>query len=140
MKPFFLSTVFLSLIFCFNKSEQQVNEFHLSYNILNNQLKTRKYLDNDGFIHFYIANEHFLANKARKILNKNELRCKKLLNLNHLINISTEKRKNLIAKGDKSGVIKLLNNSEIFEIIYLYEKKEEIVYRYKVEWIDEIID
>lgn len=139
MKLFYCIT-FLSLIFCIHKDEQQVKEVHLSYNILNKKLKLRKYFDKKGLIHFYIENEHFIANQSPKLLITENFTNKSLVDIDYLIKISTKKKKELVKKGEKLGVIRLLSNSEIFETIYLYEKKEKKNYRYKVKWIDEKIN
>lgn len=139
MKLFYIITL-LSLIFCINKDEQQVKEVHLSYNILNKKFKIRKYLDKKGLIHFYIENEHFRTNQPPTPLITGDFTNKNLVDIDYLINMSTKKKKELVKKGERLGVIRLLSNSEIFETIYLYEKKGKKNYRYKVKWIDEIIE
>ena len=139
MKLFYI-IILLSLIFCINKDEQQVKEVHLSYNILNKKFKIRKFLDKKGLIHFYIENEHFRTNQSPKPLITGDFTNKNLVDIDCLINMSTKKKKELVKKGEKLGVIRILSNSKIFETIYLYVKKGKKNYRYKVKWIDEIIE
>ncbi len=139
MKTFFYS--FISIIISIKMyNVQEVNEVYLSYNIIESKVITKKYIDDKGSLNFYIGNEHFISNLAPKKINKNDLKCESLLDVKTLISISNKKRKELIKAGHKSGKIKMLNNSDVFKVIYLYEKKEDKIYIYKVKWVDEIMN
>ena len=119
----------------------QNSEVNIDFNTLDTQFRTKKLLDNDGCEHFYIENEHFKANDPPEIVNLKDLKSIKLIDLDKFIDISNSKRKNLIKKGEKVGVIKLLSNEEVFDTIYLYEKTSDSkILKYRVIWIDEIID
>ncbi|MBR9854027.1 MAG: hypothetical protein GYB37_05525 [Algicola sp.] len=130
----------LSILYC-SVSMSQNSKVNIDFNILDSNFSTKKYLDNDGCAHFYIEKEHFKANDSPEIINLKKLNSINLIDLDKFIDISDSKRKNLIKKGEKDGMIKLLSNEEVFDTIYLYEKaKDNKVLKYRVIWVDEIID
>ena len=63
-----------------------------------------------------------------------------LIQIKELVELTDNQRRNEIEKGETSGVIRILNKDEFFDQIYLYEEKEGEILKYKVEWVEEIID
>ncbi len=133
----YLSILLFYFVF-FQRINAQTNEIHLSYNCLNSEQKVLKYYKEKS-IHFYIGNEHFIANTKPKILKPKAIKFK-LIDINQLIEISIRKKKEVIREGEKKRRIKILKNNEIFKTIFLYEKKGSLIYKYQVVWFDEIVD
>ena|SRR5690606_29893075 len=132
--------LFISLIHC-SVSLAQNSKVNINFNISIQENRINKYLDSDKCAHFYIGREHFKAMGPAEIIDLVDLNLIALMDLDKFVEVSDSKRERLIKKGEKEGVIKLLSNNEVFDTIYLYEKGEENkALRYRVVWIDEIID
>jgi hypothetical protein len=63
-----------------------------------------------------------------------------LIQIKELVEIADNQRRNEIEKGETSGVILILNKDEFFDQIYLYEENDGEILKYKVVWVEEIID
>lgn len=140
MKIFYLIILWGIVTPYVGKKDQESNDINLSYNILAGEFSTRKYIDDKGFLNFYINNEHFQANQLPEELNDSILIREKLVDINEFEEFVIEKKKELIKKGEKKGMIKIISNSEVFKTIYLYEIRENKIYKYEVTWVDEILD
>lgn len=140
MKIFFSIFLIIGLISSSEINQKKKNEIHLSFNILPDKFSNHKYLDNNGFVNFYINNEHFLSRKEPEILVDEELNNINIIDIQYLNKIYLRRKKISIKREEKNGVIKISTNSEFFKIIYLYEKRDDRIYRYEVDWIDEISD
>lgn len=134
--------ILLSSIFyiSFQNEAQEENVVHLSFNVKSNEIEVRKYSDPAGELSFYIGNEHFVAKGEPIHLNLEGFNKDNLIQIKELVELTDNQRRNEIEKGETSGVIRILNKDEFFDQIYLYEEKEGEILKYKVEWVEEIID
>lgn len=139
MKKIILIILIAVTILSFQGNTLKIKEIHLSYNIINKN-EIRKFFDKKGFINFYIKDEHFKTNKKPITLKKCNLKKIKLVNIDILKNDFLKKRKKNIRKSQKKGVIKILNKNEVYQTIYLYEKNKDLILKYKVEWIEEVLN
>jgi len=132
--------LFITLIHC-SVSMAQNSIVNIDFNISIQENRIKKYLDSDKCAHFYIGREHFKAMGPAETIALGDLNLIALMDLDKFVEVSDSRRERLIKKGEKEGIIKLLSNSEVFDTIYLYEKSEENkALKYRVIWIDEIID
>lgn len=118
------------------------DEINLSFNVTEGEEETvKKIVKENGDIHFYINNEHFVWNKKSecKMIDEAELKDIQLFDIESFIKKASDRRKEEIKNSKKSGSIKILLNHEVFKRIYLYERsKNETILKYEVIWLEEI--
>lgn len=122
-------------------SQKKTDTINLSFNILDKNFKARKYTDDKGWLNFYIENEHFISKQQPVPISKHDLQSIQIIDIKEFNRKSDVKRKKLIKEGEKTGTINILSNSNVFGKIYLYEKnKDGLIYKYRVTWVEEIIN
>lgn len=123
------------ILIMFYSSFSYSQELHLSYNIFNEE--NEKVINNKE-ITFFIGENYFKHKKNKH--------CYKVLDNSEISNkIITEKRFNekiqsLKSNQHKNGMIIIKKKSDIFKKIFLYERKDNCIYVYCVDWIDAIVN
>ncbi|WP_192348784.1 hypothetical protein [Algoriphagus sp. Y33] len=129
----------LPLFFCNAQSNSVV---HLSYNIKEPFKSVRKIENVNGNIDFHIDNEYFQYQEGKDEISKIEPACLEdieIIDIGTLLRLSWQKKKELLEKEEKTGVIHVLTKDQTFDKIYLYEKTElGTIERYEVRWIEKI--
>ncbi len=128
----------LSIFLTFGVNQKE--EIHLSYNVLRAEENSSKHKGEKGCISFYMNEQEFESCKKSEKINKGELSHIKLLDLNTFVKLAHEKEIKSYKKTEHLGYISVLDRNDIFDTVYLYEEKDECIYRYKVEWIEQIVD
>ncbi len=91
-------------------------------------------------ISFFINKETFVFNTKHskvQVFKEKDVRKDALFNIEEVLK---RVHKRTLAEKDTDGTIHVLKKSEYFDVIYLYEFKECLVYRYPVKWEDSISD
>ena len=112
----------LPLFFCNAQSNSVV---HLSYNIKEPFKSVRKIENVNGNIDFHIDNEYFTYQEGKDEISKIEPACLEdieIIDIGTLLRLSWQKKKELLEKEEKTGVIHVLTKDQTFDKIYLYEK------------------
>lgn len=128
-------------IICFFISIFSHSQIDCTFNLslIDANLEYRK-IEKNKEIHFYIKNQHFLVSKSSMdIISQSDLKKINLKTINELVFLADKERKRLTTDGEKQQIITVLNNNEIFKKIYLYERVNGKIIRYKnAIWIEEI--
>ena len=136
MKKILIYNIFLFLGYILYAQEIPKDTIYLSYNISKDSLKKYKYKDDKGYTNFHIGKEHFISKESpKKVCGKNNIN--KLININEFIREADNVRENLLKKEKKTREITILSKSNIFDVIYLYERVDDEIFIYKVEWVEE---
>lgn len=121
----------------------QIREpFHLSFNVKNNAYKTKRVQAQNGVIHFYIDDCHFIYDPKINSISTSTLQELNILKINDLpvfLKLAQAERQQKVEEGKKIGAIKILFNDEVFKKIYLYEKEPNNQIKiFEVTWVEEI--
>jgi hypothetical protein len=114
----------------------------MSYN-LNNELinkNHRKIIEKNGEISFYFKGNYFQYIVDSEIINISESDVEKL-NLkiiSDLISYRNTFIEKHIKDSEKNGKLRVIQNPEIFDQIYIFERKNDSIWRYPVTWLDVI--
>ncbi|MCT4698235.1 hypothetical protein [Tenacibaculum haliotis] len=133
---------YLLLTYSINSYSQKTNIVNISYN-LNNEIineKNRKIIEKNGNTTFYINGNYFEYNKKSELMNvkKNEIEKFTFNTLSEIIIYRNKLIDENIKNSEKNGKLKILENSEVFKEIYIYEKRNNSILKYPVTWLEVI--
>jgi hypothetical protein len=119
-----------------------MNVVYISYNVDNKTVseKNSKTVQENGEITFYIGGNYFECNNisdAKEIL-PTDIKEFNLKTTSEIINYRNKLLKEEVKKSEKSGTLRFLMNYEIFEQIYILEKKNNSILKYPVTWLEVI--
>ena len=82
----------------------------------------------------------FFYNKNSELINvrKNEIEKLTLNTLSEIIIYRNKLIDENIKNSEKNGKLKILENSEVFKQIYIFEKKNDSILKYPVTWLEVI--
>lgn len=112
----------------------------MSYN-LNNEIineNHRKIIEKNGEIIFYIKGNYFEYIKNVRITNVQQSEIEKidLKTIADIISYRNKLIKNNIKDSEKTGKLKILENSAVFKQIYIFEKNNDSILKYPVTWLE----
>ena len=118
---------------------QDMNIVYISYNLDNKTVseKNSKTVQENGEITFFIGGSYFECNNisdAKEILPA-DIKEFNLKTTTEIINYRNKLLKEEVKKSEKSGTLRILMNSEIFEQIYILEKRNNSILKYPVTWL-----
>ena len=133
---------YILLTYSLNSHSQKAKIANLSYN-LNNEViseNNRKIIEKNGNITFYFNGNYFECKKNTELISvkKNEIEKLTINTLSEIIIYRNKLIDQNIKNSEKNGKLKILENSEIFEQIYIFEKKNDSILKYPVTWIEVI--
>ncbi len=114
---------------------------HLSFNYTGDKNEIKKHINNKGGIVFFINNERFVSKQKQNspiILKCEDIKDIEIIDIDAFLSLAWKERKRLIEEEKEKGAVRILTNDKIFFKIYLYEKKDNLVYRYELIWEEEI--
>ena len=134
--------IYFLLTYSVNSYSQKTNIVNISYN-LNNEIineKNRKIIEKNGNTTFYINGNYFEYNKNSELMNvkKNEIEKFTFNTLSEIIIYRNKLIDKNIKNSEKNGKLKILENSEVFKEIYIFEKKNNSILKYPVTWLEVI--
>ena len=134
--------IYFLLTYSVNSYSQKTNIVNISYN-LNNEIineKNRKIIEKNGNTTFYINGNYFEYNKNSELMNvkKNEIEKFTFNTLSEIIIYRNKLIDQNIKNSEKNGKLKILENSEVFKEIYIFEKKNNSILKYPVTWLEVI--
>ncbi|AMC11417.1 hypothetical protein Lupro_09145 [Lutibacter profundi] len=114
----------------------------MSYN-LNNEIineNYRKIIEKNGEITFYIKGNYFKYIKNSEIINvpQDEIEKINFKPLSDLISYRNKLIKKNSKDSKKNGKLKILENSEVYKQIYIFEKEKGLILKYPVTWLEVI--
>lgn len=130
--------LYILLIYSAFSYSQKTKIVNLSYN-LNNELineNHRKIIEKNGNTTFYFKGNYFEHDKSSKLIN---VEINEIENINSLCEIIIYRNKLIkenIKNSEKNGKLTILENSEVFKQIYIYEKKNDSIIKYPVIWLE----
>jgi hypothetical protein len=133
---------YLFLISSLNSLSQSIKIANISYN-LNNEIineRNRKIIEKNGEITFYIKGNYFRYNENSKKINipKSEIEKLTLKTIPDIISYRNKLIEKDIKDSEKNEKLKILENSEVYEEIYIYERKRDSILKYPVTWLEVI--
>ena len=139
MKALILIVVLESLIL-FSPTQNQAHIANLSFDVIEtNHVGYKKIIIKDGFTEFYIGSSLFRgATSSKEEIIEEKLVDIKLIDICQFKVNANDIRKNKITKAGELGKIQVLLNHEIYDLIYIYIKEKNKIFRYKVKWIEQI--
>ncbi|MDO6814013.1 hypothetical protein [Tenacibaculum soleae] len=133
---------YLLLTYSINSYSQKTNIVNISYNLKNEIIneKNRKIIEKNGNTTFYINGNYFEYNKKSELMNvkKNEIEKFTFNTLSEIIIYRNKLIDENIKNSEKNGKLKILENSEVFKEIYIYEKRNNSILKYPVTWLEVI--
>lgn len=133
---------YFSLLLSVNNYFQNEKIVQVSYNLNNEKIhENNRKITDDGEITFYINGNYFqhIKNSEIKEVSLLEIEPLEFKSISDLIIYRQNKIKKEIEDSNKTGVLRILENSEVFEQIYIFEKKKNnTILKYPVEWLEVI--
>ncbi len=130
------------LIFTYSLCSAQITEqAHLLFSLKHDGDKSKKIVNENGTIYFYIKNQHFLYSPKEnpiEYLKKEEIENLKFMDMSTFLVQAEEEKQRLIDKGKKEGRVEILTKNRTYKDIYIYERSCKKVSRYKVIWLEEV--
>lgn len=131
---------YILLIYSVNSYSQKTKIVNLSYN-LNNEIineNNRKIIEKNGNTTFYFKGNYFEHNKSSELINveKNEIESVDINSLSEIIIYRNKLIHENIKNSKKNGKLTILENSEVFKQIYIYERKNDSIVKYPVIWLE----
>lgn len=127
----------LPLFFC---KAQTNSVIHLSYNIKESFNSVNKIEDRNGNIGFHFNDEYFQYQEGKDEISGIDptfLEDIEIIDIGKLLRLFYQKKRELLEKDGKTGVIHVLTKDQTFDKIYLYEKTAlGTIKRYAVKWIE----
>lgn len=136
-----MKIIFYLFLICSLKSySQSTSIVNMSYN-LNNEIineNHRKIIEKNGEIIFYIKGNYFEYIKNVRITNVQQSEIEKidLKTISDIISYRNKLIKNNIKDSEKTGKLKILENSAVFKQIYIFEKNNDSILKYPVTWLE----
>ena len=133
---------YILLTYSINSYSQKTKIVNLSYN-LNNEViseNNRKIIEKNGNTTFYINGNYFEYNKNLELINvrKNEFEKLTLITLSEMFFYRNKLIDENIKNSEKNGKLKILENSEVYKQIYIFERKKDSIIKYPVIWLEVI--
>ena len=133
---------YILLTYSINSYSQKTKIVNLSYN-LNNEViseNNRKIIEKNGNTTFYINGNYFEYNKNSELINvrKNEFEKLTLITLSEMFFYRNKLIDENIKNSEKNGKLKILENSEVYKQIYIFERKKDSIIKYPVIWLEVI--
>lgn len=132
-----MKNILLIIFAVFNYCISYSQEIHLSYNLYGE--KNAKVVKEKS-ISFFIGENNFLYKKNKhfyKSIRINKKLTYKIVNIESFLKKAYQLK---ISRIKKSRKILVSKKSKIFKKIFLYEKKDNYINIYCVDWLDVIID
>ncbi|MCL7765503.1 hypothetical protein MPF19_18965 [Polaribacter sp. Z014] len=110
---------------------------------MNNEIiskNNRKIIEKNGNTTFYFNGNYFEYNKNSELINveKNEIENLIINSLSEIIIYRNKLIDENIKKSEKNGKLKILENSEVYKQVYIYERKNDSILKYPVIWLEVI--
>lgn len=139
MKSLILIFVLENLIL-FSPTQNQVHVANLSFDIIEtNHEIYKKIILKDSFTEFYIGSNLFRgATSSREEIIEEKLLDIQLIDICQFKARANNIKQNKTTQTRELGTIQVLLNHEIYDTIYIYIKKKDKIFRYKVKWIEQI--
>ncbi|MDX6748087.1 hypothetical protein SHK09_14920 [Polaribacter sp. PL03] len=134
--------LYILLTYSVNSYSQKTKIANLSFN-LNNEIiskNNRKIIEKNGNTTFYFNGNYFEYNKNSELINveKNEIENLIINSLSEIIIYRNKLIDENIKKSEKNGKLKILENSEVYKQVYIYERKNDSILKYPVIWLEVI--